>query len=62
MSNSKLSSITIEVLDHSGYWLKVGSTMNSQQMITSALNSAHRAHGKKARAVDDKGNIVDIKQ
>lgn len=63
MANNKLASIKIQVLERAGYWRDVGSTMNSDQLIQTAMATAYRSYGgKKVRAVDRDGNVVDIKQ
>jgi uncharacterized protein YhdP len=60
---SKMTSILIQVQDLDGSWRQVNSTMDSNpQNIAARLDEASRGSpGKRVRAVDDTGSVIDIR-
>ncbi len=50
----------IQVQDIFGQWRNVGSTINQDQAIKQALNSAQTQYKRIVRAVDKNGNILQL--
>ena len=50
----------IQVQDIYGQWRSIGSTINQDQAIKSALNSAQTQYKRIVRAVDKNGNILQL--
>ena len=53
--------INIQLQDDSRNWVTYSTTMNSSAYITSAMEQlANRYPGKRVRATDNSGRIIDI--
>ena len=61
MQNIQNRNVQIQIQDINGNWFAVNSVPNHNQMITGALNTAVRQYGKKARAMNSDGIVLDIK-
>lgn len=51
----------LQVQDVTGQWITVGSSMKNDQIIFRQLETLAKTYKKVVRAVDDNGNILQIR-
>jgi len=51
----------LQVQDVTGLWITVGSSMNQDQVISKQLDTLSRTYKKLVRAIDQNGNILQLK-
>lgn len=53
--------INIQIQDKNGNWMTVTKTINNDRVIKLTVDQMVATYHRRARAVDDKGNILDIR-
>lgn len=53
--------ITIQIQDKNGNWLDVTKALNNDRVIKLTVDQMQRTYQRRARAVDNRGNILDIR-
>lgn len=56
-----MSQIKLQVQDVTGQWITVGSSMNNDQIIFRQLGTLADTYKKVVRAIDQNGNILQIR-
>lgn len=54
--------IKIQVQDITGNWITVGSAVNQDQLVKIQLDTVSRTYRRTVRAVDQNGNIVQMRE
>lgn len=52
----------IQIQDITGNWISVSTVVNQPQMVKSNVDSTAKQYKKLTRAVDEKGNILQLSQ
>jgi len=55
-----LGQAKIQMMDVTGKWQTVSSTLNSDQLVLLQLQSIQRTFKRNVRAIDDRGNLIQF--
>jgi hypothetical protein len=53
--------VNIQIQDRNGNWLTVTRALNNDRVIKLTVDTAIKTYQRRARAVDDNGNILDLR-
>ena len=53
--------VNIQIQDRNGNWLTVTKALNNDRVIKLTVDTVLKTYQRRARAVDDKGNILDLR-